>query len=404
MKKGRRVNDKLKIGVVLPTRGDRPQFLNFAIEQLNNQTRQADVIEIVDDPPENQEKDITKRYRIGCQRIIKKNVDLIFFIEDDDWYDKQYIEKMIKKWQENGKPDLFGINSTVYYHLKTKKCINFNHPERASAMNTIVTPQIIKNIIWPPDDEVSFDLYLWNFFKGKTCNFEKKYSIGIKHGIGLSGGIGHDADNYKNSEEDPDWLKNNVDSYAFDVYEKINADYFWEYLIPSNNNRTETLVKIISPIIKDKNLVIFDNCCGFSPLCHFFNSLNCQYFLGIDLKCDYCIKNYKYKNTIFENRNIDKININEFSKKFNCLIHLGISKGLHPIESKKELNLTKEIIKNHNPKWILLESVESNNIENIVSEEKYENIINEKYYIETKIPTPDWILNRKILVYKERIC
>ena len=222
------IND-LIITCIIPTRCNRPYFLNFCFEQLENQTRKVNNILLIDEKPINKNiKDITYRYRIGLQKALKFNSDLIFFIEDDDFYHPNYIEFICNKWLENNQPLLFGIEETFYYHIKINKYSHMLHPRRASAFNTCLSPLLIKEIKFPKDDESFFDLVLWNQFtldKKKTIKWDlnKTYSIGIKHGLSIVGGNSHDASKWnKNLIDREEWFKNIVGNNYYNFYKQIS--------------------------------------------------------------------------------------------------------------------------------------------------------------------------------------
>lgn len=207
----------MKTGVLIPTRGDRPQFLKHAFYLLERQLLSIDFVEVVDDKPRSQDKDITWRYRVGCERLVKKGADIIFFWEDDDYYSPSYLLKMYDAWEEE-KPAILGVSYSIYYHLKLQKWVKIDHPGRASAMSTMVTKDII-NVRWPRDSEPYTDLYLWKTLKGKTVSFPGVEAIGIKHGLGLCGGGGHTKSNwYSNYDEGFKWLGNQVDAYSLEFY------------------------------------------------------------------------------------------------------------------------------------------------------------------------------------------
>jgi len=213
----------MKIGALIPTRGDRPELLKFALDQMSRQTRKPDIIQVVNDPPVNQNKDITWRYRIGCERIFKNDIDVVLLIEDDDWYDPTYIERMVSEWDKAGKPQIFGVGETTYYHLGIRAYNEEKHFGRASAMSTLLTRDVL-GIQWPNDNYVFTDVELWKKLKGSTCLFERLLSLGVKHGIGLTGGIGHNKQwaGYKQKDPELDWLKKTVDEKAFEFYKNIS--------------------------------------------------------------------------------------------------------------------------------------------------------------------------------------
>lgn len=228
----------MKIACIIPDRSDRPQFLEQCRKMLLNQTVKVDHVELVNYAANSEKPDITERYRIGYERISKLgDFDVIFFIENDDYYSPTYIEIMLGAWNDAGNPDLFGTSYTYYYHIGLQSYFMMNHPERASAMNTMIKPNLLIN--WPNDNEVYTDLHLWmhdHVLSGikKTFTPNKIISIGIKHGVGLCGGRHHKdrLNRYKmrgglgneiaNGFDDVDtvWLRMNTDVESFEFYEE----------------------------------------------------------------------------------------------------------------------------------------------------------------------------------------
>lgn len=209
----------MKIGVIIPDRNDRPEFLRQCFKMLANQTLQPNIIEVVNFEPTSNEVDITKRYRIGFERL-KDKVDVILFIENDDYYCPTYIEEMFTAWVNNGKPLLFGIGETIYYHLGLKAFSIIKHDKRASAMSTMVSTKL--DIDFTKDNETFFDLHLWKNYNGVTFIPKEVINIGIKHGIGKCGGRGHLLGfRYDNQDPDMSYLKSKVDSDSFNFYSSL---------------------------------------------------------------------------------------------------------------------------------------------------------------------------------------
>lgn len=211
----------MKIGIIIPTRGDRPTFLNFCLKRISEQTIKPDHIIIVDDKPLNNLKDITWRYKLGIKRATELGCSVAFFWEDDDWYSKDYLEWMLSKWKENGSPSIFGINETYYYHIKIGKHLWMDHQGRASAFCTLIKLPLESNFNWPADSFPFLDMKIWQQIKGKAIRFGKDVkAIGIKHGIGLTGGGGHNI-NFKWSNHDAKkWFKDIVKE-DFNFYETV---------------------------------------------------------------------------------------------------------------------------------------------------------------------------------------
>jgi hypothetical protein len=216
----------MKIAVVVPTRGDRPEFLSHCRRQIHRQTLSPDEIIFVDYEPVKREiADLTARYRKGITDARQRGCNLICFWEDDDWYDEKYLEWIVSSWTKKGRPEVFGIEVSYYFNLKSMRGTIFEHPGRSSMFCTClsIAEHRWNTLHWPPDSERFLDLWIWrkwNLTKA-TANFtDKIYTIGIKHGIGLTGGGGHntDATFYRGSSYDQEWLQRNIDDQSYQIY------------------------------------------------------------------------------------------------------------------------------------------------------------------------------------------
>ena len=218
----------MRIGIIIPDRGDRPELLKNCLRMLKTQTIQPVAVELVNHAPISERPDITERYRIGYDKLRNKNLDVIAFIENDDWYSPDYLETMVLAWCDHGKPTIFGTNYTYYYHIKLFQYFTMYHDQRSSAMSTLIKPDMY--FPWCPDNEPFTDLYLWQKFgnAGKDTIFKPKKTIcmGIKHGIGLCGGKSHvdRLNRYEHLDTDKSFLKNIMkeDSESFYFY----SNYF----------------------------------------------------------------------------------------------------------------------------------------------------------------------------------
>jgi hypothetical protein len=208
----------MKIAIITPTRGDREEFLTQREYLMSRQTVTPNASYIVDYKPHNNNKDLTQRYKKGILEAIEDNNDVIFLIEDDDWYREDYIEKTLKLWQHNGSPDVFGYSETWYYDIRNSRAHHMNHPNRASAFMTLVTPKAFDNFRWPPDDVIFLDLEIWKQCKGKSVPLKDILAIGIKHGIGVTGGKGHSLQMRYNMNGANDWFKEKIDEKSYEFY------------------------------------------------------------------------------------------------------------------------------------------------------------------------------------------
>lgn len=217
----------MKTAIIIPDRGDRPRFLDNCLRMMRAQTMPPSHIEIVDDPPLSDSKDITWRYRTGYERLRGKGFDCIFLIENDDWYMPNYLAYMLSRWELNGKPNLLGTAYTVYYHLKERGYFTMNHPERASAMNTLIKPDL--NFSWCQDNDPYTDLHLWLHagLTGKIIHPVNPIAIGMKHGEGLCGGVNHVDKLHRFTNKDENFvylykhmIQENDDFESFNFYSK----------------------------------------------------------------------------------------------------------------------------------------------------------------------------------------
>ncbi len=208
----------MKIGAIIPDRNDRPEFLKNCKRMLAAQTVRFDKIELVNYKAKKKSFDLVDRYETGYNLL--KDVDLVFFIENDDWYSPRYVEKMLKQYIIAGQPNIFGTGYSIYYHLKRQVYMQMNHDGRASAFNTVLKSNM--KIDWGDHRDPFLDLHLWRTIKGTTFNPITPISIGIKHGIGLCGGMGHSNDlQYSNKDINYMFLRNKMDSESYNFYTQL---------------------------------------------------------------------------------------------------------------------------------------------------------------------------------------
>lgn len=210
----------MKIGIIIPDRNDRPLFLENCLRLIKNQTLQPTIIEIVNYEPESEKVDITQRYRRGYDKLRNKGLDIIAFMENDEWYSSKYLEIMSNEWIKNGKPEIFGTNYTIYYHIKLFSYFTMHHLIRSSAMSTLITPDL--DIKWCVDEQPYTDIWLWKQLQGFTFTPPEIICMGIKHGVGLCGGMAHidKLHRYVGKDENKDYLRSVVDNESFNFYSK----------------------------------------------------------------------------------------------------------------------------------------------------------------------------------------
>lgn len=220
------MNNDIKIGVLIPDRGDRPNFLQQCKKYLAYQVMQPHEVYFVDYEPKSEDIDVTQRYKVGCEHLFRiKKCDVVLFWENDDFYSPQYIVQMVLEWKRAGRPAIFGIGHTIYYHIFQQMWVNIPHRTMASAMSTLVTPAILQ-MSWPKDNNPYLDVDMWQKIPGKTFIPRAPICIGIKHGIGLVGGGAHNGDNahYKTKDEGGVWLRAIIGEANYSFYESLQKE------------------------------------------------------------------------------------------------------------------------------------------------------------------------------------
>lgn len=215
----------MKIATLTIDTGERKNFLRKCREFIYRQTLQPDISYFLTEPSGIKGVDLTWRMKKGLNTL--KYFDLIIIFESDDYYADNYIETMVKEWQALGRPDILGIDSTIYYHLETDKYVQINHEGRSSLFSMAFSGKMVDSIEWPPDDTLFLDMWFWKNFKGELISLDPRIPvcIGIKHGIGICGGKGHDKDFriYATAKNDIDnqWLREIAGNETVDFYKNL---------------------------------------------------------------------------------------------------------------------------------------------------------------------------------------
>jgi glycosyltransferase involved in cell wall biosynthesis len=213
-----------KVGIVIPTCSkERKLFVDFLESRLQKQTVKPDVIAKIDYPNTTTKPDLAKRYREGAKKCFDAGCDFVLFIEDDDYYPLTYIEEMTKAWEDAERPCLIGHDETIYYHILSKGYkYHSTTLKHTSAFCTGITKKVAMGAKVCADTNAFIDIALWNRNKGVQVHLEHP-PIGIKHGIGKTGGAFHDDKRYKLYDSNCSLLKTLVDEEAFEFY--TNLEY-----------------------------------------------------------------------------------------------------------------------------------------------------------------------------------
>lgn len=196
--------------VIIPSRGD---------ERLELLTRQAQRLAAMDPKipvfcmdylPKGQEPDLIPRIKKALELV---QTQYVVIIEDDDYYPPDYLDAITHGFKTGAR--VCGIPDTIYYHIGTQQYQHMKHPNRASLFCTAFAVDSLYGFKWPEDHVTHLDLELWKYWnnQARAKRMVKPYMytgyrrgrprpVGIKHGIGLSGGIGHYR---KMQRQDSNW-------------------------------------------------------------------------------------------------------------------------------------------------------------------------------------------------------
>lgn len=209
------------ITVVTPT-GDRPAAFNKCVQWVTTQTVRPAQWVIVDDGYTPLSDFISfpdwvtyirrERTSEDADHTLSDNImaalphirhDKIAIFEDDDWYARDYLDRVSRKLEEW---DLVGNNKIVYYHL-AGKVWKTGKPKRHTAFaQTAFTKKVLpvlSKVCRSGDLEIRrkglVDRHLWHSFEGRKhlVSDEAQRHVGLK-GLGGRPGIaeGHSADSW----------------------------------------------------------------------------------------------------------------------------------------------------------------------------------------------------------------
>ena len=298
----------LKIATVTPTRGDRPDFMEKCKQYIMEQTVPPDEIFIINYPPNDPGKsDICERYRRGFEEAFNAGADIIFCMEDDDWYyrgtknlkpndpeyKKGFIEQMVDRFIESGRPRMIGLNYNLYYHIGINGVSLRDHTGYSSMAFTGFSKDFPMEY-WDQVTDSNFDVKLWRLVTGELFAPPAPIAIGIKHNTGMCGGkgFGHKPAGYP--ELDPDWsklLKLTRDQDAVEFYKR------WQRgpsttgdqvpLIILNHNQLYCTVNLINwwnYITGYWPVYIVDSASDYQPLLEFYNQCGAGIFKNVTVK------------------------------------------------------------------------------------------------------------------------
>lgn len=178
----------MNFAVIIPDRGDRKLLFDQCLAQVAAFTLQPDKVYQVIYEPRSEDMDLVQRVKHGVSLAKSDDIDLVFVIESDDSYPKDYFERYAPYFN---KYEFFGDQFSTYYNLKNKTFNTWHHPGRASLYTTGFKISALNAFNWPADNERFLDIKLWDYARRRKKIFINSGATGIKHGIGKVGGKGH---------------------------------------------------------------------------------------------------------------------------------------------------------------------------------------------------------------------
>lgn len=205
----------MNFAVIIPTR-DRPMFFEHCKEQVASQTLKPEKVYAITYPPQSDDVDLCQRVKTGVEAAKADGIDLVFIIEDDDSYPVDYFERFAPHFS---KYEFFGDDHTTYYHLKNRTYKIWHHPYRASLFTTGFKISALNNFNWPADNERFLDIKIWQYARHRKRVFVDTGAIGIKHGLGKTGGKGHYM-RFKDVDVDLKFLQQHTNG-SFEFYKNL---------------------------------------------------------------------------------------------------------------------------------------------------------------------------------------
>jgi len=214
----------VRIVVITPTRGDRPQFMEHCRWLVRQQTLQPDEHIVIDYPPVSDEPDYYDRALTGLTQAMRGDgKTLAMFFEDDDYYRRDYIATMYEQWKAHGEPSVFGAFGRYMYNVVSRR---FQRPQQyegsgfAALCQTAVSemPSALQR------GEI-LDIPLWRAARTKGVFVNHDIFTSIKHQSGLRGTTEHEYTMTHGEQDGPDmpFLRARVDPYSFVFYRSLSC-------------------------------------------------------------------------------------------------------------------------------------------------------------------------------------
>lgn len=223
----------MKISLITPT-GGRGEAFSLCEEWMKKQTIQYHEWVVIDDcvrtstkctlgqnyiVADKQWKEGYNTQRENMNQALKEVTgDVLFLIEDDDYYAPEYLETMVKLLETS---EIAGLSNSKYYHLGAGHRFMYNY-EHSSLCTTAIRKSQLKRLYRAVNSgHFYFDIQMWKSCKEDGVSMallaNTKLSIGIKGMKGRTGlSRGHQVDGYTEDSElkvFKDWLGKDWEHY-----------------------------------------------------------------------------------------------------------------------------------------------------------------------------------------------
>lgn len=201
-----------QFAVIIPDRNDRPEFTEHCFRQLDRMILKPAEIIHVNYSPIDEGIDLVERLHYGVMAAQSKEIDLVFVIENDDYYPSDYFLRF-----GDLDADFFGDDLTYYYNIRNRTYKPIKHENRASLFTTGFRISKLGEFQFKGDQFIDIQLWKYANNRGLRRRFVNSGAVGIKHGLGLCGGRGH-VMKLNQSDDQMKWLRSKVDSESYRFY------------------------------------------------------------------------------------------------------------------------------------------------------------------------------------------
>jgi len=212
----------IPFAIITPDRNDRNELLQHCrglVERFHFKAEHY----VINYKAETEDCDLIPRVKKGIAMAKAEGCEWVVICENDDHYPADYLDRIIPYMQDMGRfgtYDFIGDPNTTYYNLRNRTYSEMSHAGRASLFTTSFRISALEGFKWPPSHSPFLDIPLWEFARKKRCKFLNLGAVGIKTGMGKTGGKGHKMVG-RNADPELKWLEANVDTDSFEFYKYL---------------------------------------------------------------------------------------------------------------------------------------------------------------------------------------